>query len=82
VSEMGKVVTQHGGNLVTPTVVSITIYDWDRRVWVEFSANELGGTLTKVPYNGTPRVSFVIPGQDVSGLQTIPAGERVSLVRR
>jgi hypothetical protein len=82
VSEMGKVVTQHGGNPITPTVVSITIYDWDRRVWAEFSANELGGTLTKVPYNGSPRVSFVIPGQDVSGLQTIPAGERINLVRR
>jgi hypothetical protein len=81
VSELEKIVIQRGGNPITPTKVSITIYDWDRNVWAEFSSNELGGAETKVPYNGSPRVSFVIPGPDVSGLDPIPTGERIRLVR-
>lgn len=85
VSEMLELVTQRGGNPDTPAKVSATIYDWDRRMWVEFSENELGGPDpedTKVPYNGSPRVTYFVPGQDVSGLTTIPAGERIKLTRR
>lgn len=85
VSVMENYITDHGGNPDTPTKVSATIYDWDRRMWVEFSENQLGGALptdTKVPYNGSPRVTFFSPGQDVSGVSEPPPGERINLIRR
>lgn len=85
VSEIERRIMDHGGNPDTPTKISATIYDWDRRMWVEFSENYLGGpdpTDTKVPYHGSPRVTFFMPGQDVSGLTVIPDGERVSLKRK
>jgi hypothetical protein len=81
VSEIQDLISRRGGNIVTPTSVQILIHDWSRRVWLEFSANQVGGTITKVPYDGTPRVSFFIPGPDVSGQDPIPEGERINLIR-
>lgn len=78
VSEMEKLITQRGGNPETPTKVSISIHDWDRRVWVEFGDNTLGGASTEVPYNGTPRVSYFIPGADATTVNDI-VGERLKL---
>ena len=79
ISEMEKLITQRGGNPETPTKVSLSIHDWDRRVWVEFGENSLGGSTTKVPYNGTPRVSYFIPGVDASSVSD-STGERIKLV--
>lgn len=85
VSEIEALIVSRGGNPDTPTKVSATTYDWNRKMWVEFSENELGGAgsvNTKVPYNGSPRVTAFMPGQDVSGLDIIPIGERINLTRR
>lgn len=81
VSEVQNQIEKRGGNPETPTKVFVLIHDWDRRVWLERSENEVGGAETKVPYNGTPRVSYFIAGPDVSGLDPIPAGERIRLVK-
>jgi hypothetical protein len=82
VSEVEHVIMNLGGDPETPTTVSITVHDWDRKVWVEFSQDSLGGIKTKVPYNGTPRVSYFVPGTDVSG-QAIPEpGERIKLTQK
>src|SRR5690606_7988305 len=73
VSEIERSISQHGGNPDTPTKLSTTVYDWERTVWVEFSENQIGGASpsdTNVPYSGSPRVTFFVPGTDVSGLQT------------
>jgi hypothetical protein len=85
VSEIQDLITARGGNPITPTTVSATLYDWSRRMWVEFSQDKLGGpnlTDLKVPYNGSPRVTFFSPGQDVSGASVLPSGERLNLQRR
>jgi hypothetical protein len=82
ISEIEELITKRGGNPITPTKAMSGIHDWDRKMWLEFSENEVGGTVTKVPYNGTPRVSYVRPGPDVSGQEDIPAGERINLTRR
>ncbi len=82
VSEIEKRIDQRGGNPDTPTTVSILLHDWDRRMWAEFSQNQVGGIETKVPYNGTPRVSYCTPGPDVSGQDPLPPGERINLTRR
>lgn len=82
VSEIEKLIEQRGGNPDTPTKVVIVLHDWDRKVWAEFSENEIGGIETLVPYNGTPRVSYCTPGPDVSGQDPLPAGERINLTRR
>lgn len=82
VSEIEKLIEQRGGNPTTPTKVVIVLHDWDRKVWAEFSENEIGGIETLVPYNGTPRVSYCTPGPDVSGQDPLPAGERINLTRR
>lgn len=82
VSEIEKLINQRGGNPITPTTVSIVIHDWDRKMWAEFSENQLGGIETKVPYNGTPRVSYCTPGPDVSGQDPLPSGERINLTRQ
>lgn len=81
VSEIEKLIDQRGGNPDTPTKAIITIHDWDRRMWVEFGENKLGGTDTLVPYNGTPRVSALISTPDVSGQSPTPDGERINLTR-
>lgn len=73
--------SKHGGNMITPTSVQALIHDWSRRVWVEFSENQLGGTTTDVPYDGSPRVSFFVPGPDASGATTTVVGERIMLTR-
>ena len=85
VSEIEQLITDRGGDPDTPTKVSATTYDWDRRMWTEFSENEIGGAgsvNSHIPYNGSPRVTAFVPGQDVSGLDTLPVGERINLVRR
>ena len=81
VSEVQKLIENRGGNLETPTIVFTLIHDWDRRQWLEFSQNRIGGTTTLVPYHGTPRVSFFIPGPDLSGQDPMPEGERVNLTQ-
>jgi hypothetical protein len=82
VSQIEKLIDQRGGNPDTPTKLMALIFDWDRRAWLEMSQNQLGGTTTDVPYNGTPRVSYFTPGQDVSGQSPLPVGERINLTRR
>lgn len=82
VSEVQALIDSRGGNPTTPSIVQTLVHDWSRKVWLEFSADELGGLITKVPYDGTPRVSFFVPGPDVSGQSPLPAGERVSLTRQ
>lgn len=81
VSELQNLIENRGGNIETPTSVFILIHDWDRRLWLEFNENRLGGNATLVPYNGTPRVSFFIPGPDLSGQDPMPEGERINLTR-
>lgn len=81
VSVIEDLISDRGGNPITPTKVFTVIHDWDRKVWLEFSENEIGGHATKVPYHGTPRVSFFIPGPDVSGKNEKPLGERINLTR-
>lgn len=88
VSELENIIDKRGGNPETPTVVSALIHDWDRRVWIEMSENKVGlvdsanPTKSPVPYHGTPRVSYFVSGPDVSGLSTIPYGERIKLTRQ
>lgn len=82
VSLIQDLISKKGGNPITPTTVQTILHDWRRRRWLEFSSNQIGGTSTDVPYDGTPRVSFFIPGPDVSGKTTIPSGERINLTRQ
>lgn len=81
VSLLEELIAQRGGNVVTPTKVIVNIHDWDRKQWVEFSTNEVGGTQTVVPYNGTPRISCFVSGQDASGQSPLPKGERINLTQ-
>lgn len=81
VSEIQKLITQRGGNPETPLKVFLLIHDWDRKQWVEVSTNSLGGTDIQVPYNGTPKVGFAIPGPDLSGVSPLPYGEAIVLTR-
>lgn len=82
VSKIQDLIASRGGNPDTPTKVMVVLHDWSRKAWLEFSENQVGGVETKVPYNGTPRVSYFSPGADVSGEEEQPYGERVNLVRR
>lgn len=87
VSELQKLIEQRGGNPETPTKVVVIIHDWDRKVWMEKSTNKVGLTdeadpsKSAVPFNGSPRVAYFVPGADVSGQTDIPYGERVKLTR-
>lgn len=81
VSVVEGFIIQNGGNPETPTKVVVVIHDWDRKLWMERSENKLGGLETKVPYGGTPRVSYFVPGVDASGQDPLPAGERINLTR-
>lgn len=88
VSELEKKIDDRGGNPDTPTKVVAFIHDWDRHVWAEFSEDKIGltdpsdPTKTSVPYHGTPRVAFFIPGPDESGQTSVDDGERIVLTRR
>ena len=82
VSDLEHIILNRGGDPMTPTTVSITVHDWDRRVWVEFNQDSIGGIKTKVPYHGTPRVSYFVPGTDASGQQNIEPGERIKLTQK
>lgn len=79
VSVVQDFIARRGGNLITPTKVALVTHDWDRKVWAEFSANELGGRETAVPYHGTPRVTHYRPGADTSGQASPAMGERINL---
>lgn len=83
ISEIQKLITNRGGDPETPTTVVSILHDWDRKVWAEFDENRIGGSETKVPYNGTPRVSYFVPGKDVSEMEAedVPTGERIRLTR-
>lgn len=81
VSKLEEKIIQKGGNPVTPLKVMVELHDWSRKIWLEFSENQVGGTETNVPYNGTPKVAFFRPGPDVSNETTIPSGERIRLTR-
>jgi len=61
---MQDLIARRGGNPATPTFVKIILHDWSRKIWLEFSSDEIGGTTTPVPYDGTARVSFFVPGSD------------------
>lgn len=82
VSDIEHIILNRGGDPITPTTVSLTIHDWDRRVWVEFNDDSIGGIKTKVPYNGTPRVSYFVPGADASGQANPDPGERIKLTQK
>lgn len=87
VSELQHLIEKRGGNPETPTKVVAIIHDWNRRMWAEFSDNKIGlvdpanPTKTWVPYHGTPRVSYFVPGQDASGQDEVADGERIYLTR-
>jgi hypothetical protein len=80
VSQIQSLIERRGGDPITPTTVESLIHDWQRKVWAEFSQNQLGPSTT-VPYAGTPRVTFYVPGPDVSGQDNIPYGEHIKLVK-
>lgn len=80
VSQVQSLIEKRGGDPITPTTVNSLVHDWRRRAWAEFSQNQLGPSTT-VPYYGTPRVTFYIPGPDVSGQDVIPYGEHIKLVK-
>ena len=82
ISVLEEAITKRGGNPITPTKAMVVLHDWNRKVWLEFSENEVGGTQTRVPYAGTPRVASFRPGPDVSGQEDPASGERINLVRR
>lgn len=81
VSQVQDLIGRRGGNPITPTYVQTLTHDWSRRVWMELSSNQLGGTTTLVPYDGTARVSYYVPGPDTSGQDPQPTGERINLTR-
>lgn len=82
VSKLEKIIDDEGGDPNTPSEVIINLHDWDRKQWVEFSEGKIGGTSTQVPYNGSPRVSYFVPGPDVSGQDPLPSGERINLTQQ
>ncbi len=81
VSQLEKVIDDAGGDPQVPTTVFVSLHDWSRNIWVEFSNRQIGGTTTDVPYNGSARVSYFIPGPDVSGESPLPLGERINLTQ-
>ena len=81
VSVIEGYISKRGGNVVAPTKVIVDIHDWDRKRWVEFGQDQVGGLTTKVPYNGSARISFFISGSDASGQTTPPEGERILLTQ-
>jgi hypothetical protein len=81
VAQIEKIIDQDGGDPATPTTVVVEYHDWNRKRWVEFSQGKIGGTATQVPYAGSPRVAFFIPGPDVSGQSPLPTGERINLTQ-
>lgn len=82
VSQIEKIIDQDGGDPTTPSTVITTTHDWDRNQWAEFSQGKLGGVSTQLPYNGSPRVAYFVPGPDVSGQSPLPTGERVNLTQQ
>ena len=82
VSVVQELIAQRGGNLITPSAVVTIMHDWGRRMWMEMSEDQLGGTNSKVPYDGSPRVTFFVPGPDISLKTTEPYGERIKLARK
>jgi hypothetical protein len=81
VSKLEKAIDDAGGDPTTPSKIQLLVHDWNRRQWLEMSQGKIGGTTTLVPYAGTPRVAYYVPGEDVSGENPLPSGERINLVR-
>jgi hypothetical protein len=82
VSVLEDFIAKRGGNPDTPTKVITVTHDFSRNRWAEFSENQLGGLIAKAPIDGTARVSYYVPGQDVSGQEPTPTGERIKLTRK
>lgn len=80
VSELEKLLIQRGGNPDTPTTAYITIHDLNRRVWMEFDQNKLGGSSIKSPFKGSTRLLYSKPGVDASG-EVPETGERIRLTQ-
>ena len=80
-SQFIKIIELDGGDPVTPTAIIGLIHDWDRKRWAEVSQDTLGGTETSVPYNGTPRVTYFVPGPNTSGATSISPGAQINLTQ-
>lgn len=79
VSELEKKITDRGGNPETPTKAYALTHDWSRKRLAEISENYVGGSSLAVPLDGTYRIITAVPGQDVSGLDTVPYSEIINL---
>lgn len=79
VSVIQKAIEDRGGNPETPTKLYVLVHDWDRKQWAEMSQNAINMSALVVPYNGTARVISFTAGPDVSGLTTLPFGEKINL---
>jgi hypothetical protein len=82
VSQLERIIDQDGGDPTTPSTVVTLTHDWDRNEWAEFSQGKLGGISTQLPYHGSPRVAYFVPGPDVSGQTPLPTGERINLTQQ
>jgi hypothetical protein len=83
VSELELLITRYNGNPNSPTSATTTIHDWDRRMWAEFSNNQLANLNSVVPYAGSSRVTHFVPGKFVSAdTETPENGERITLTRQ
>jgi hypothetical protein len=76
-----KAITNTNGNPETPTKVMVLLHDWQRRRWLEMSENKIGGVAASIPYDGSSRVAYYVPGPDKSGQTSVPYGERILLTR-
>lgn len=76
-----KAITNENGNPETPTRIMVLLHDWQRRRWLEISENKIGGVASSVPYDGSSRVAYYVPGPDMSGQTLVPYGERILLTR-
>ena len=76
-----KAIINSGGNPETPTKIMLLLHDWQRRRWLEMSENKIGAVASNIPYDGSARVAYYIPGPDMSGQMTVPYGEHILLTR-
>jgi len=78
----GAITGVYGLDVASGVLKAPTLHDLARRIWLETSDNVITGDFAQVPYEGSPRITNLIPGPDVSG-QTSPApGARINLTRR
>lgn len=81
ISLIEKLISDRGGNVVTPTKIVAIVHDWERNRWLVMSDNELTGVVPVPSYKGSSRVTYFVAGPDYSGKDQMPSGERVSLTR-